>query len=350
MKHALHIGAHEELIHEYFLKMSEDWIFDYVLHTHNPKHKFQHQEVFNGRIYVVTPYASSKIQNFYEIAKIIYRNRRRYQVIHAHGGRSHLILLLFSRFFSNAKIIAHAHTVGILRKSWIRNFINKFCGLLFSLSCHHLLACSEEAGTYLFGHSRAEFFKNIINYEKFRIDRNQTVEEPRVIMMADYTEAKNHLFAVQVIHETVKSGETQFFVDMYGENKGTKNAVMDSIRHLGLDFMISVNERTPHPEKAFAKADILLMPSTYEGFGMVAVEGQASNLKCLVSDALPEVVKISTEIQFISLNSKDYWSLSLREAIENIKNSPSRNYPISDNYDSAVFGDGLRLIYEGNHA
>ena len=346
MKCALHIGAHEELIHEYFLTMSDKWIFDYVLHKDNPIHKYENDETFKGRTYIVTPYARSKVRNFIDTAKILYDKRNYYQIIHAHGGRSQILLLLWCRIISKAKIIAHAHTTGCDCDMWHRKLLNKFCEYLFWFLCHRLLACSENASAYLFGRRPVKILKNIINYVTFQTKRNGTVLRPTIIMMSDYIASKNHLFALDIIHDLVRDGEQEFSVQMFGEDKGTKELVRQKINKLGLDEIITVNERILYPEKAYTKADILLMPSIFEGFGLAAVEGQVSNLICLVSDDLPKSVKISEYIEFISLKRKDLWVSRLKNAIETTRALSCRNYLINSNYDSNIHGNGLLEIYE----
>lgn len=350
MKRALHIGAHEELIYEYFLFMKENWAFDYVLHQDSPRHKFQEDASFNGDIFIVTPYAKSKINNFLNVAGIVYSHRSKYDVMHFHGGRSQILLVLWCRLVCSAQVIAHAHTFSDVKYSWFRTILNKASELIFSYCCHSLLACSENAGKFLFGKARFTILKNVIDYRKFATCRQGNVGCPTVIMMADYIPSKNHLFAIDIINKVVVEGEREFRVEFYGADKGQKGLLEEKIEQFALEHIISINDRTERADLAYASADILLMPSFFEGFGMAAIEGQASNLECIVSSRLPMDVKISDHIAFLSLEHTRIWCETLRNAISYIRSTEQRNYPVLNSYNSNVYGCSLAKIYEGHDA
>ena len=55
--------------------------------------------------------------------------------------------------------------------------------------------------------------------------------------------------------------------------------------------------------------DVFLFPSKFEGLGIVAVEAQASGMPCVISDVVPNKVKILDEVEFLSLDEKtDVWA------------------------------------------
>lgn len=69
-------------------------------------------------------------------------------------------------------------------------------------------------------------------------------------------------------------------------------------------------------------ADVFLMPSLYEGLGIVLIEAQASGVNSFTSkDVVPREVKCTDLIEFISLEkSADFWA----EQVINTKTDYSR--------------------------
>ena len=47
--------------------------------------------------------------------------------------------------------------------------------------------------------------------------------------------------------------------------------------------------------------DVFVFPSIYEGLGLVLLEAQMNGLKCVVSDSVPEEVRLGSNVSFLSL-------------------------------------------------
>ena len=57
-----------------------------------------------------------------------------------------------------------------------------------------------------------------------------------------------------------------------------------------------------HPEEEYQMADVFVMPSLYESFGLVTVEAQCSGLPCVLSDRIPKEIKVIENVSFLSLD------------------------------------------------
>lgn len=76
------------------------------------------------------------------------------------------------------------------------------------------------------------------------------------------------------------------------------------VKNMGLnDAVIFAGNRSDVSEyiQAF---DIFLLPSLYEGLGIVAIEAQAASLRIIASQNIPKSIQITELVQFISLKSK----------------------------------------------
>lgn len=70
---------------------------------------------------------------------------------------------------------------------------------------------------------------------------------------------------------------------------------------LGLAQHVRFLGRRTEVAALMAGMDVLIMPSLHEGFGRVALEAQASGLPCLLSDAIPPEVVVSSTCRQLPL-------------------------------------------------
>ena len=61
-------------------------------------------------------------------------------------------------------------------------------------------------------------------------------------------------------------------------------------------------------EDYYQAMDMFVLPSLYEGLGIVNIEAQACGLKTIVSERVPEIAKISDLLSFVNLSDGvDAW-------------------------------------------
>ena len=69
----------------------------------------------------------------------------------------------------------------------------------------------------------------------------------------------------------------------------------------------------PDVYKILSAADVLIFPSFYEGVSVTVMEAQANGLYSVVSDVLPNEVKLTDNIVFLSLNEGiDVWKYTAK--------------------------------------
>ena len=103
----------------------------------------------------------------------------------------------------------------------------------------------------------------------------------------------------------VGTGELEQEVKKYVGNRGLANAV------------ISMGNQTDM-KAMYSAMDLFLLPSLYEGLGIVFIEAQANGLPVLASDVVPQDTGVTELIHYISLkkDAKD-WAYELELCLNN---------------------------------
>ena len=87
-----------------------------------------------------------------------------------------------------------------------------------------------------------------------------------------------------------------------------KTEIMDLVRHNKLEEYFRFIGTQREIEKYFAMFDILLLPSTHEGFGNVALEAQVARKRVIASHGVSRDTDLGLGlIKFLSLTNIDDW-------------------------------------------
>jgi glycosyltransferase involved in cell wall biosynthesis len=140
-----------------------------------------------------------------------------------------------------------------------------------------------------------------------------------------FHEQKNHAFLLEVVAEATRRSANLHFL-LIGDGP-LREYISGEIRRRELQrFFTIVSDTTSVASYMTGAMDCFILPSRYEGLGLVAVEAQAAGLPSLLSDRIPsEAIVDSTLVQVLSLeDSPTAWMgalLRLRET------GPQRSSP-----------------------
>ncbi|MEM7756843.1 MAG: glycosyltransferase [Cyanobacteria bacterium P01_A01_bin.40] len=108
-------------------------------------------------------------------------------------------------------------------------------------------------------------------------------QQPVMVSVGRLAKQKNFpllLQAFQIVRQTVDAK-----LIVYGEGKERK-ALEELVERLGIANYVSLAGYTPNPWASMAKADLFILASTEEPFGLVIVEAMASGIPVIATDAL----------------------------------------------------------------
>jgi len=233
------------------------------------------------------------------------------KIIHIHGsspGNTALRAFL-ARLAGLTVRIVHSHNVHnlSLARTMPRPFLRFFAT--------HWLACSLKAGRSLFGQhafdekNRAFLFPNAFNLELFRFNpeiRLRVRDELNLgnmfvlLHVARLHPQKNQGFLLEAFSLAVKTrpemilliaGDGKLRAEL--EKKASDLQIIDKVRFLGVRKDVS---------DLLQAADIFVLPSLYEGLGIVAIEAQTAGLPCLLSDTITKEVKVTDLVEFVAID------------------------------------------------
>lgn len=222
--------------------------------------------------------------------------------------------------------IAHAHNAGDINEKTrletrMMQALNKKA---LQNDAYVKMGCSREACAYMFGRSDGIIINNALELKRYRFDASRR----RLLRMkygigADAVVAgfvgrihhqKNPQFAIRIFAEYQRMNSDSTLV-MVGDGSLT-DACKAQVRALGIEDKVLFLGMQKETASYYSMFDLLLFPSLFEGLGVVLIEAQASGLRCLVSDTVPEAVMLTPLVKRQSLtDAPGKWAQRMREML-----------------------------------
>ena len=270
------------------------------------------------------PKYTNKIRYEYIRSKLIVTNlkEQNYDIVHIHADNAYeavkSVFIVKDAGINN--IVIHAHNTGSsIEFSVLKKLIIKICKYIIKKSNYLQLACSNEAKEYMFGKGndkKTYIIKDGIETKKFKYNqytRKKIREEfgyndGNMILgcVGRLSHQKNHIFLLNVFKKVLElSPEAKLLLVGDGE---LKNELLQTCNDLNIsDSVVFLGNRNDVSDLLQAM-DVFVLPSLYEGFGIVNLEAQCTGLPCVLSDNIPKFVKVTEAVTFLSLNcTLDIW-------------------------------------------
>lgn len=229
-----------------------------------------------------------------------------YGAVHAHVSYNSGLVML-AAVLANVPIrIVHSHTTAYnKRMTWRRSVYQVAMRILIDQCANRFCACSVRAAEFLFTPhtvaTRCQIVPNAVDFEPFFVTPGAEIAELRAELrlpadacvighVGRFGAAKNHEFLVEVFARVAVQREDCFLLLVGGGDDTVLASVKARATSLGLDERVRFTGVRTDVPRLMGIMDVFLLPSLYEGFGLVLLEAQASGLRCLVSEAIqPEV-------------------------------------------------------------
>ena len=260
------------------------------------------------------------------------------------------------------RIMIHSHSTGndcenvVKRK--IFDFIHGICRCFLFRYATEYYGPSREAGLWMFpgeivDSDKFEIIYNAVDRNKFCY-REEIREEVRgelevhgefvIGHIGNFCYQKNQPFLLQVFAEILRRepkavlflvGDGHSFVPM--KELAKKLKISSNVKFLG---------RRGDVDRLCQAMDVFVLPSNFEGLGIVAIEAQSSGVPCVMSSTVPRECEITKRCTFLDLReSAKHWAdVILRQ--RNIR-KPAEFLSSASHYDLSIQEKRLKALFKG---
>ena len=301
-------GGLETMLMNYYRHIDRSQLqFDFLTHRDFKADFDDEIEELGGRIYHL-PALNPISGGYLKKLNTFFDEHPEYQVIHVHQDCLSSVILKVAKQHGVRVRIAHSHCANqdynlkYLIKLLYKQYIPRYATAL--------LACSDEAGKWMFHGAPFQVLNNAINAKEYIIDpdkRHRVRKEigivPTDILVGHvgrFSPQKNHVYLIDIFAEVQKRATAKLILVGQGE---LQDHIKEKVNRLGLsDKVIFTGLRTDVADLMQAM-DVFVMPSNYEGLPVTMIEAQAAGLPCLISDKVPIECKKTDLVHQIPLSA-----------------------------------------------
>ena len=253
-------------------------------------------------------------------------------------------LLKFAKRAGVPVRIIHSHNTDTqFKKKWFHRITEKNNRKNIGNIATNLLACSEEAGRWMFGENEFVLIKNGIDLKKY-LYNIQVRDECRRKLGLDkeyligcvgrLDPQKNPLMSVDIMKKISMIDEMARFI-FIGDGE-LKEKVEKAVKRKELEDKVFMLGARDDVNKWYSALDCLIMPSLFEGLPFTLVEAQAAGLPCVASSAVSVTANLTGLVQYIGLEEDvEIWANKILEECQMVRSDMtpqlvSAGYSITD--------------------
>lgn len=245
-----------------------------------------------------------------------------YDTVHIHSDVSYKLFLygMAVKLGGATNILIHSHSTAVDGKHRaLKKILHQIFRAFLPLIANKFLACSKKAGKWMYMNFVMEgknYYQvnNGINTEKF--DYNPKIRQrirDKYRLRGDFVIGhigrfcyqKNHVFLIKIFNEIIKKQPNAklLLIGSYVADSSYLTMTQNAVKDFGLkDKVLFLGIRHDVPDLMQAM-DCFVLPSRFEGLGIVGIEAQTAGLPCFFSSEVPREVGITNLSHFISLNT-----------------------------------------------
>lgn len=258
--------------------------------------------------YFFVPKKRKLLSNIADLGRVLKTNRSDYETFYVNTSGIYYVIpyILAKRY--GYKIILHSHSSS---GDWPKSLIHFFNRMWVNLLVKERLACSNNAGKWMFGNRSYHLIPNAIDIDKFLFDDELREKYRRELKLEDSLvignigrlhKGKNQRFILEIL-KCLKEMRVNASLVLVGdgdmreslETAAKELEVIDRVRFIG---------QTRTSEIYYSVMDCFVMPSYVEGFPITLIEAQANGVPCIVSDTITQETNITGLVCYMSIKEE----------------------------------------------
>lgn len=312
------LGGIETYLIEQFRHLDKSKIdYDFVNITGEYSICYEDEILASGsKIFKVVSRHKNPLLHYWQWFNILLQNKGIYDVIVLNtNSLEYVFPLVLGKVFGIPVRVIHSHNSGFENKQGLaRRLLVGMNKKLLAWSANLRFACSQFAGQWMFKDNPYHVIYNAIDIHKYDADlivREETRNalglhtELTLLHVGRFSYQKNHSFLLDIFKEVhrIQPDSVLLLVGDTTEESEFLTEVKRKIKAYGLENVVRLLGRRDDVNKIMQAADVLVMPSFFEGLTVVGIEAQASDLPLLLSDTVTKELGLLPSTQFISLEA-----------------------------------------------
>ena len=276
----------------------EKVIFDYIVQT-KEKCEFDEKVTNNGgKIHSVTPMDTSKIKYMIDVYNLL-KAHPEYQIIHAHLNFQNIIPLLAAKFAGVKICISHSHS-NYMATNFLKKIQRRIFQITLPVIASEYWACSKVAGEWLYGKKRSRNEEVDIVHNAIQVSEYMHSEQIRNKIRDKYNlngkvvwihigmfgKAKNHNFLIELFQSYLQRNPEAILL-LCGDGP-ERDHILAKIEKLKIADNVLILGIVNRVNEYLMAADVMVLPSLYEGLPMTCIEARATGCPVVVSYAVPK--------------------------------------------------------------
>ena len=284
------------------------------------EHYKQLVEQLGGNVYALNlPFAPGKSREMIRKPFREFLKKHHYDVIHVHSGSISVLTIMASEAdkAGTKKVIVHSHVDGEF-DSLKHKLLRFMASISMSRHVDIYCACSKKAAEWKFEPKyvmKTHIIKNGIDTEKFAFNPHMQKAMREKYGLTDafvighvgrFSYQKNHAFLIDVFENLYKKDSSVHLLLVGAGEEMDKIKAL--VKEKGIGSHVTFIGTVTNVQDYLQAMDVFVLPSRFEGLGIVAIEAQCAGLPVIASDTVPIDAKVK-DVDFLPLSdSPDKWA------------------------------------------